>query len=69
MPIYPWTDELTGYTVEIMRSFSEHQDPPKDDDLPEEEQGKERKWKKLIGSGIKTTYAQGSLKGKMGRGY
>lgn len=67
MPTYTWKDELTGYEVDVLRhSFDEYRDPPTDEDLPEEERGKERKWAKMIGKGIRLTFAQGSCKGNMG---
>ena len=48
MPMYVWVDEETSYEVEVLRSFDDYKVPPEDNDLPEEERGKERKWKKLI---------------------
>lgn len=48
--MYTWKDEETGYTLDIMRSFREYRDEPKDDDLPEEERGKKRKWRRVIQS-------------------
>lgn len=68
MPYYPWQCQKTGLEIEVLRSFDDYQNPPTDDELPEDERGKERDWKRLIGGGIKTTFAQYSLKGNMGRG-
>ncbi len=49
MPMYKWMDKNTGYEIVVYRSsFSEYQDPPKEEELPEEERGKEREWKRLI---------------------
>lgn len=53
MPIYVWLDKLSGLEVDILREFAEYQDAPKDEDLPEEEKGKERQWEKQLGTGIR----------------
>lgn len=54
MPLYTWRDEETGYEVEVFKqTFDQSSEPPLEDELPEEERGKERKWLKLISRGIK----------------
>lgn len=54
MPIYVWFDHIQEKEFEIYReSFTQSGEEPTDDDLPAEEKGKERKWEKRIGSGIK----------------
>lgn len=58
-PIYPYQDELTEYTIELYRPFGGNEKMPEDDELPEEERGKPRKWKRLIGGNIKTTRVPG----------
>lgn len=65
MPYYPYKDKLTGYQLDLFRSFGCNHEMPKDEELPEKERGKKRDWERLIAANIKTTYAQGSLKGKM----
>ena len=55
MPQYPYQDELTGYTLDLYRPFGQNHIMPSDEELPEEERGKPRKWKRLIASNIKTT--------------
>lgn len=64
MPIYPYKDELSDYEIELFRPFGYNHEMPKDEELPEVERGKKRKWKRLIAKSIRTTYAQGSLKGR-----
>ena len=59
MPLYPYLDENTGYQLDLFRPFGQNEKMPEDEELPEEERGKERKWKRLIGSNIKTTRAPG----------
>lgn len=53
MPMYTWVDKLTGLEIDILRSFSQYQDEPKDEDLPEEERAKVREWVKQLGAGIR----------------
>lgn len=48
MPLYTWVDEITDYEIDILRNFDGYQDPPADEDLPLEERGKQRSWKRLI---------------------
>lgn len=59
MPLYDWRDELTGYEVTVQNSYGDYRKEPTDDQLPEEERGKERKWTKLISTGIKIARAYG----------
>lgn len=52
MPVYTWRDKKTGYEVDIYRSsFDDYRDPPRDEDLPEEERGKDRDWQRIIVDG------------------
>ena len=51
MPYYSWRDNKTGYVVHVLRSFSRYEEPPKDEELPEEEQGKPRDWERIITKG------------------
>lgn len=53
MPLYEWVDEKTGYEVTIENHYDNYRKPPEDEDLPEEERGKDREWRKKISSGIK----------------
>jgi hypothetical protein len=54
MPLYEWKDKKTGYQVEVFRErFDQYLEAPKDEELPEEERGKERDWEKQISKGIK----------------
>jgi hypothetical protein len=67
MPIYQFEDTKTGLKVEVLRSHTDYKVPPTDDELPEEERGKERDWIKLISAGIKAIYypnSTGSVKGR-----
>lgn len=67
MPMYMWQDRKTDYEVEIIRTFSEYEVPPQDDDLPSEEQGKDRDWVRLIsapGMVFKWPSTSGSVKGR-----
>jgi hypothetical protein len=55
-PLYSWLDEETNETFEVYKkTFDQSSEPPLDDELPEAERGKERKWKKLISGGIKVS--------------
>lgn len=59
MPIYLWKDIINDYEIEVVRSnFDKYQDPPKEEELPEEERGKERKWERRISPGIRLTNSQ-----------
>ena len=64
MPLYTFEDEHTKLRIEVMRDYDSYQIPPTDEELPESERGKERKWKKLISPGIRTTKAAGWGPGK-----
>ena len=59
MPIYIYVDKKTGYKVEVIRDFEDYQVVPKEEELPEQEKGKEREWQREIGTGIKTIKARG----------
>ena len=60
MPVYCWKDKISGKTFDIYKpNFDQYNEPPKDDELPEEERGKEREWEKQIGSGIRVVKAPG----------
>lgn len=57
MPIYLYQDQLTDYRIELFRPFGANETMPQDNELPKEEQGKERNWRRLISNNIKTTKA------------
>ena len=59
MPLYPFVDENTGYEFEVMRTFDDYRVPPKDEELPEEERGKDRKWKRIIKGNVSVNKAPG----------
>ena len=48
MPLYLYHDKKSGYTIEVLRSFDEYKEVPRDDELPEDERTKEREWERLI---------------------
>lgn len=48
MPMYTYHDKNHGLELEVLRSFSEYDVPPTEDELPEEERGKDRDWERLI---------------------
>lgn len=54
MPLYDWIDKKTGYKVVLLRPFAEYDVPPCDEDLPEDERGKDREWQKQLGEGVQT---------------
>lgn len=54
MPIYSYVDKKSGLKVDVVRNFSEYEKEPMDEELPEAERGKKRKWSREIGLGIKT---------------
>lgn len=59
MPLYYWEDKNTGYGIEILRSFDEYKDEPKDSELPAEERGKKREWVRLLKGAPQVTRAPG----------
>lgn len=64
MPLYTFEDEETGYTAEVLRSYEAYLEPPTEEELPEEERGKKRKWKKIISPGVRTVKASSWGPGK-----
>ena len=67
MPFYTWIDHKTGYKTDVIRSFKDYEIPPQDEDLPEDEQGKEREWERLIGEMLfvsKWPSSTGPVKGR-----
>lgn len=59
MPIYTWMDEKTGYEFEVVRKFDDYRVPPEDEELPEDERGKERAWKRTIKGKVSVQKAPG----------
>jgi hypothetical protein len=57
--MYYWEDKNTGYGIDVLRSFKDYQQPPEESELPEEERGKERDWKRLLNSTPTVTRAPG----------
>jgi len=59
MPIYYYEDKLTGYSIDVLRSFDEYTVEPTDEELPESERGKEREWHRLLTKAPTVTRARG----------
>lgn len=48
MPMYTWRDKKSEYQLDVIRPYHEYREPPREDELPEEERGKEREWQRII---------------------
>lgn len=59
MPMYLWQDKETGLEIEVLRPFSEYEEPPSEEELPIAEQGKKRDWVRLINTAPHVTRAPG----------
>lgn len=59
MPMYYWEDENTSYGIDVLRTFNDYEIPPKESELPPEERGKKRDWKRLLKKAPEVTRAPG----------
>jgi predicted nucleic acid-binding Zn ribbon protein len=50
LPLYNWKNKKTGKVIEVIRNFSDYQEPPTLEEAPEE---KDPEWERMIGSDIK----------------
>lgn len=59
MPLYTHEDITSGKQVEILRPFSEYQDPPTTEEAVEQgltpEEAGVAIWRKILGTGIRVT--------------
>ena len=70
MPFYTYKDKNTDVSIEVIRDMSDYDNPPTVEEAVEgagmtPEQYQNADWERVIGSGIKVTFAQYSLKGRM----
>lgn len=70
MPMYTFVDQNTDKQLDVLRSMDDRDTPPTVEEALEdaeftEEEAKAADWKRVIPGGIRVTYKQGSLKGRM----
>ena len=57
--IYCFQDKKSGFEIEVNRKYADRDEVPTDEELPEEERGKERDWERVLSGGIIVTRAPG----------
>ncbi len=48
MPYYAWKDKNSDYNFDVLRDHDDYETSPQEDELPKEEQGKDRDWERFI---------------------
>jgi predicted nucleic acid-binding Zn ribbon protein len=64
MPLYPWECSQCSLIIDVLRDMPDYEVPPTEEEKQCECKAEMRR---LIGSDQQVNFAQGSLKGRMGR--
>ena len=64
MPMYTWQDKVSSTVVTVVRAFSEYENPPEEEEIPEAIRGQEHEWERLIGADIAVVKGNGWGSGK-----